>query len=373
MKKGTVHPELHCSLSEIRKIFGKETTGEILNQNYGSEVVSCTATTNKLIYKLDKRNFMQNALLEKPHFPNVQSSQTILVEFSSPNIAKPFHVGHLRSTIIGNFIGNLYKTLNANVVRLNYLGDWGTQFGYLAIGMNLLKPTDEQMKLNPIKHLFDAYVHANRLGENDSNIGSRAKDLFQQLETGKIDNLENWMTYRKYTVDELSRIYNRLGVVFDEYCWESDYAKSKIGSFLESLKQDGVLELGEEGAYVIKVDDRYVPIIKGDGTTLYLTRDIAALNHRSEKYKFHKLYYVVDNGQHDHFQSLIKIGSKLCIPGVEQNGVEHIKFGRIKKMSTRKGNVVFLKDILDEARDIMRQRQANSPSKLLSNKMEVLM
>lgn len=312
---------------------------------------------DKLIFELDKTalftNSQESSYLGATNF----IKQKILVEFSSPNIAKPFHVGHLRSTIIGNFISNLFRHANHNVLRLNYLGDWGTQFGYLTIGMDMANVLDETIKANPIQHLFNAYVEANKLGETDESVSKKARNIFLDLENGKIDNLGKWNTYRQYTVEELKRIYQRLGVQFDEYCWESDYRKTIIQPFLNDLVDKNILRLNEEGKLIMKFGDRNIPVIKSDGTTLYLARDIAALNDRAIKHEFNRMLYIVDNGQADHFNSLFEMGRRI---GIE--GAEHIKFGRIKKMSTRKGNVVFLKDILDEARLIMHNKQAETIS-----------
>lgn len=301
----------------------------------------------------------------------------MLVEFSSPNIAKPFHVGHLRSTIIGNFVANILQrsALHHRVHRINYLGDWGTQFGYLAVGMRLRRAdgnhNDQQMLADPIRHLFEAYVHANELAKTDPTIAPLARQLFGRLEAASdVDGitgdsaaeLAQWTRIREHTVRELRTTYTRLGVAFDEYSWESDYRKQRIGTCLERMAECGALVADDQCAFVACVDGRRVPLIKSDGTTVYLTRDCAALQERAQRHRFDRMLYVVDNGQSDHFRNLFAVGRQMEIAGI--GGAEHVKFGRIHGMSTREGRVVFLRDILDEARDRMfdRQRLARSKS-----------
>lgn len=296
--------------------------------------------------------------------------EKILVEFSSPNIAKPFHMGHLRSTIIGNCISNIMHRINHRIVRINYLGDWGTQFGYLAMGMEMNQVTGEQMQSNPIQHLFDAYVLANRSAESDPSLADKARKIFCDLENGTTVNLDSWHSYRDHTVAELRHMYSRLGVHFDEYNWESDYRRTNIQtSILDEMIRKGVLIRESDDRHTVRVGNRIVPVIKSDGTTLYLARDIAALKQRSHQHNFDRMLYVVDNSQFDHFNALFDVGRQMAIPGVA--GAQHVKFGRIKGMSTRKGNVVFLTDILNEAKDIMHQKQYESKSECNSQFVDI--
>lgn len=356
-------PELHVPITKLKKILADHPNFDVLKEDLSIPGIPTAHTPKNLIYKLPKMQFLANALTGDP-FASIASEQRqkIIVEFSSPNIAKPFHVGHLRSTIIGNFIANLFKAFQNDVVRLNYLGDWGTQFGYLAIGMEMAQCTDRELKENPIHHLYHAYVQANKLGETDPSVADRARNIFLDLENGRTENLCKWKSYRSYTVAELKGVYERLGVEFDEYCWESDYKKTNIDNCLNRMVEKGVLEIDEEGKLVTRTEaGRCVPIVKSDGTTLYLARDVAALNDRAQRHHFHRMIYVVDHGQSDHFQALFDIGRRMQVTGID--GAQHIKFGRIQGMSTRRGNVVFLKDILDEARDVMQQKQVESTSK----------
>lgn len=363
LKSGPDHsPELHLAITNLKKILADHPNLDILKEDLSIPGIPTAYSAKNLIYKLPKKQFLTNALTDNPHISIAsEQRQKIIVEFSSPNIAKPFHVGHLRSTIIGNFIANLFAAFQNDVVRLNYLGDWGTQFGYLSIGMDMAKCSEQELKENPIHHLYHAYIRANKLGDTDSSIAEQARNIFLDLENGRTENLDKWKSYRVHTVVELKGIYQRLGVEFDEYCWESDYKKSNIDNYLNRMVEKGVLQLDDEGKLVTRTGGRCVPIVKSDGTTLYLARDVAALNDRALRHQFNRMFYVVDHGQSDHFQALFDMGRRMDVP--EIGGVEHIKFGRIQGMSTRRGNVVFLKDILDEARDIMQQKQVESASK----------
>lgn len=292
-----------------------------------------------------------------------EPKETVVVEFSSPNIAKPFHLGHLRSTIIGSFVANVLDAYGHNVIRINYLGDWGTQFGFLKLGMEMANLSEEEVRRNPIKHLFEAYVNANRVAETDASFGDKARTIFNQMENGQLADLEDWNQYRKYTVSELESVYQRLGVRFDEYAWESQYRRTNIQTpVLDKLKCMDLLQSAEDGKQTFELDDgNRIALLKSDGSTLYLTRDIAAIVDRQNKYKFDRMYYVVGNEQHQHFSALFNIVRRMRVPNAEH--LDHIKFGRVEKMSTRKGNVVFLADLLDEIKEQMLAKQQQSPSK----------
>lgn len=284
-----------------------------------------------------------------------------LVEFSSPNIAKPFHVGHLRSTIIGSFIANLKDFLGHDVIRLNYLGDWGTQFGFLKLGVDLLNINDDEMRKSPIELLYKAYVHANKLAQEDNTINDRAREVFAHLEQGGAEDMEKWHLYRTYTVDELIQVYKRLNVEFQEYHWESMYDRKSIHNIIKLLETKNILKTSPDGKKYIELFNRNVTVIKSDGSSLYLSRDIAAALDRHTKYNFDNMYYIVDNAQTDHFVALFETLKQIDTSLYEK--CKHVKFGRIRGMSTRKGDVVFLSDILDEAKDVMYKRQLESPSK----------
>uniref|UniRef100_A0A2H8TKT2 Probable arginine--tRNA ligase, mitochondrial n=1 Tax=Melanaphis sacchari TaxID=742174 RepID=A0A2H8TKT2_9HEMI len=268
----------------------------------------------------------------------------------SPNIAKPFHVGHLRSTIIGNFISNLKNCINGRVVRINYLGDWGPQFGYTLLGLEQMN-SDMSNNNMTIKSLFNAYILANKMANDDPGIHNKAKSIFNDLECGNcttdIKNL--WNEFRSITKNELEVIYNRLGIVFDEYDWESKYAKENIQGVLKRLNEIGLLKFKEDGSIVVHFNNQEITILKNDSSTLYLTRDIAAALRRHECYGAEDLFYVVDNTQSKHFYLL-----KSLIVQINSNiNVHHIPFGRIHGMSSRKGQGILLDQLLNQAKSTM--------------------
>lgn len=314
-------------------------------------------------FEIERNFFIESALNDvlNPTIDESKKPKKIVIDYSSPNIAKPFHVGHLRSTIIGNFIGNINTYLHEKVVRINYLGDWGTQFGLLKVGVDLAKYSEEQIKQNPIQLLYEAYVQANKLAETDDKINDKAKIAFTLLEQGNPEEIRKWEKYREYTVEELKKLYQRLGVTFDEYHWESMYGSRQIINIMKDLESRGILISDETGKKFVSVLDRKVTVVKSDGSSLYLTRDIAAVLDRYSRYSFDQMIYVVDNSQTDHFRALNGILEQMDTPF--KNSCRHVKFGRIKGMSTRKGNIVFLKDILDEAKEKMHQQQIESLSK----------
>ncbi|KOC70290.1 putative arginine--tRNA ligase, mitochondrial [Habropoda laboriosa] len=302
----------------------------------------------------------------------VDNSKNIIIEFSSPNIAKPFHLGHLRSTVIGNCISNVNTFLQNEVTKVNYLGDWGTQFGYIQLGIEMSNTDNMELQTDPIKTLYKVYVEANKLATCNPEIHERAKEIFKNLELGDSVNYNNWKTIKNFTAVELEKTYKRIGVVFDKYDWESLYTSKNINKMINLMEEMQLLTLDDVNRKVVSVsEERSIPIIKSDGTTLYLTRDIAAAIDRFEKNKFDAMYYVVDYSQSDHFSNLITILNKMKLPWVDR--LKHVKFGRVHGMSTRKGTAVFLEDILNEAKEKMKQRQlATKTTKIPLNEMDVI-
>lgn len=276
--------------------------------------------------------------------------------YSSPNIAKPFHVGHLRSTIIGNFISNLTDFLSGQVVRINYLGDWGPQFGYTLLGLDQMK-LDVSRKLT-IESLHQAYILANQMAEHDYSIHEKAKSIFNDLECGKSSNINEWSEFRTITVKELEITYKRLGIVFDEYDWESEYSIEKIQNVLKKLREIGLLQYKTDGSTVINSNNQEITILKNDNSTLYLTRDIAAALRRHKYYGSEDLFYVVDNSQSKHFYLLKSIITQIN----SKINVHHVPFGRIHGMSSRKGEGVLLSQLLNKAKSTMNLKRKYSLS-----------
>ncbi|XP_077343403.1 putative arginine--tRNA ligase, mitochondrial isoform X1 [Lithobates pipiens] len=284
-----------------------------------------------------------------------------LVEYSSPNIAKKFHVGHLRSTIIGNFIANLKEAVGCKVIRMNYLGDWGFQFGLLGAGFSKYG-CEEKLRANPLQHLFEVYVKVSATAEKDEDVKQSAQDFMQRLENGHPQALSLWTRFRDLSIEEYAKVYKRLGVQFDEYSGESFYTE-KAQDILKLLKSKEILKTSGDGKIVVDLSEQgdlstYSTVMRSDGTSLYITRDLAAAIDRMEKYSFDEMIYVTDKSQETHFEHLFKI---LEILGKEHvSNCQHVKFGRIQGMQTRRGDVIFLEDVLDEARSRMLQNMANS-------------
>ncbi len=309
---------------------------------------------------------------------DILKGKTIIVEFSSPNIAKPFSIGHLRSTVIGNFLRNLFKALGANVIGINHVGDWGTQFGKLIIAYKLWGD-EKEFKKDPVKHMFSLYVRFHKEAEKDPSLEDKAREAFARLESGEELERELWKKFRKHSLKEFEKTYKRLNVEFDQVIGESFYS-GKIESVVNLLEQKGLLEVSEN-ALVVKLDDYNMPpclIKKSDGSTLYATRDIAAAIYRKERFNFDKMLYVVGSEQRLHFRQFFKV---LEISGFEwARNLEHIEFGlyRFKdgKMSTRKGKVIFLEDVLDESvdriRKIMKEKNPDLKEKEREEIAEVL-
>ncbi|KAM4771671.1 putative arginine--tRNA ligase, mitochondrial isoform 2-T2 [Rhinophrynus dorsalis] len=284
-----------------------------------------------------------------------------LVEYSSPNIAKKFHVGHLRSTIIGNFIANLKQAVGNEVIRINYLGDWGLQFGLLGAGFDKFG-CEEKLKANPLQHLFEVYVKVNTEAETDEEIKSLANEFMRMLDGGHPQALSLWQHFRDLSIQEYAKVYERLGVHFDDYSGESFY-REKSRDILKLLESKGMLQQTDKGTGVVDLSEEgnlasYTTVMRSDGTSLYITRDLAAVFDRMEKYNFDEMIYVTDKSQRNHFQDLFKV---LRIMGKEHaERCRHIPFGLVQGMKTRKGEVVFLEDVLDEARSRMLQNMART-------------
>ncbi|CAN0148190.1 putative arginine--tRNA ligase, mitochondrial [Lampetra fluviatilis] len=282
--------------------------------------------------------------------------ERIIVEYSSPNIAKKFHAGHLRSTIIGNFLANLHDFLRHDIIRMNYLGDWGMQFGMLGAGFQRFGST-EHLERNPIQHLFEVYVQANRAAKDDPALAQEARSFLRSLEDGGDEALSLWRKFRALSVENYSMTYQRLAVRFDEYSGESLY-RDKAQDVVSRLKELGLFTTTEQGTGVVDLSPgrdmtSLATLTRSDGSSLYLTRDIAAAVDRMDRYCFDKMIYVTDKGQEGHFRQVFET-LRLMGNGWTDRCV-HVGFGLVQGMKTRRGDVVFLEDVLDEAQARMRQ------------------
>ncbi|WP_418041352.1 arginine--tRNA ligase [Paenibacillus xylanilyticus] len=275
----------------------------------------------------------------------------VLIDMSSPNIAKPFGIGHLRSTVIGAALYRLYSEAGYVPVSVNHLGDWGTQFGK-QIAAYKRWGNDEALQAEPIRTSLELYVRFHDEAENDPTLETEAREWFRKLEQGDEEARRLWAFFVEVSMKEFDRMYERLNVQFDHTLGESFY-NDKMGAVVEDLKTKGLLE-ESDGALVVRLEEENMPpclIIKKDGTTIYPTRDLATAVYRHDVMKADKLLYVVGGEQKLHFKQVFAVLSRM---GYEwAANCEHIPFGLMRfegrKMSTRRGKVVFLQEVLDEA------------------------
>lgn len=277
-------------------------------------------------------------------------NNVITIDFSSPNIAKPFSMGHLRSTVIGNSLALIAEKCGYQVIRINHLGDWGTQFGKLIVAYKMWGK-EQVVKKNPIKELLKLYIRFHEEAEHDESLNEAGRAWFKKLENNHPEALELWKWFREESWKEFSKIYELLGVSFDSTDGEAFY-NDKMDIVIKELKDKGLLE-ESEGAEIVELGAAYPPCLikKKDGTTLYATRDLAAAIYRKNKYNSVKSLYVVGHEQSLHFKQIFLVLKKM---GHEwHEGLEHVPFGMMlkngKKMSTRKGKIVLLEEVLNDA------------------------
>ncbi|AWP20263.1 putative arginine--tRNA ligase mitochondrial [Scophthalmus maximus] len=338
-----------------------------------SVVEDVSADRGTIHFTLNRKLFVQKMLepfekhgedvtfgLDSELFDNLKRGTT-LVEYSSPNIAKKFHAGHLRSTIIGNFIANLKQSLGNNVIRMNYLGDWGMQFGLLGAGFGRFG-CPEKLKQNPLQHLFEVYVQVNKEAEHSEVVKQAARHFFRQLEQHESEAVSLWQRFRDITVSEYQHVYKRLGVHFDIYSGESEH-QAQAQETVQQLRSRGLLKTSEKGTGVVDLSpdgdmSSICTLLRSDGTTLYITRDLAAAADRKQKYHFDEMIYVTDKSQANHFHQLFQI--LLAMGHSWAESCQHVPFGLVQGMKTRTGEVVFLEDVLNEARARMLHNMSQS-------------
>jgi len=270
-----------------------------------------------------------------------------VIEFSSPNICKPLHVGHLRGTTIGNAVANLLAAVGYRAVRLNYLGDWGTQFGQVTTAW-LLWGDEEALAQNPIHHLVDLYQRFHREVEGKPELAEEARSWFRRLEAGDEEAVGYWRRFRELSLTELKEVYDRLGVHFDEIWGESDF-NDKMAASIENIRQKG-LATESDGALIVDLSADDMPpllLLKSDGATLYHTREIASAEYRWERFAFDLSIYVVGAPQKLHFRQLFRVLELMGYPWADR--CVHVDFGHAHGLSTRKGSAIFLRELLDEA------------------------
>ena len=283
----------------------------------------------------------------------VGNGKNIVIDYSSPNIAKPFHVGHLRSTVIGNALYNIYKFLGYNVIGINHLGDYGTQFGKLIEGYKRWG-NEYNIEENPIDELTKIYIRINNLCKEDETVLEQCRDNFKKLEDKDEYCTKLWQKFRELSLKEFQRVYDLLDVHFDSLNGEAFYS-DKMAEVVNLLEKTGRL-VESEGAKVINLDEYNIPpciIEKTNGSTTYATRDLAAIMYRARTYDFDKCIYVTSYEQILHFKQIFETSKLLGLDKKYTNNLIHVPFGMVQlktgKMSTREGNIIKLEDLLNEA------------------------
>ena len=305
----------------------------------------------------------------------IGKEKNIVIDYSAPNIAKPFHKGHLRSTVIGGALYNIYKYLGYNVTGVNHLGDYGTQFGKLIEGYKMWGK-EYDIEKDPINELTKIYIRINEACKNDEQILENCRNNFKKLEDGDSYCVEIWKKFRELSLQEFQKVYDLLGSKFDSWNGESFYS-DKMPEVIEILEKTGKL-IESQGAKIIDLEDKGIntPCIieKSNGSTTYATRDLAAILYRARTYDFDKALYVTSYEQVLHFKQVFEVAKLLGLDEKYTKGLEHVSFGMVLlpegKMSTREGNIIKLEDLLNEAisraQEIIEQKNPE-----LENKEEV--
>jgi len=318
------------------------------------EIYSIGPYLNFKVNKIKLAEFVLSEIFDKGESygsDEIGKGKTIVIDFSSPNIAKPFGIGHLRTTMIGNALYHIHKKLGFTVIRINHLGDWGTQFGKVILAYKMWGDEKEFLK-DPISTLYDLYVRFHTEEEKDPKLEEEARAWFKKLEDGNKEATQLWEKFRECSLKEFDRVYQMLGIEFDSYAGESFYNQF-MDQTIEELKAKGLAEISQN-ALIVNLEKFNLPpclLKKKDEATLYATRDITAAIYRYNTYHFHKNLYVVGTAQKLHFQQVFKVlelmgyaWAKDCV---------HVDFGWIKfkqeMMSTRKGNIVLLEDVLNKS------------------------
>jgi len=360
------------SLAKIKRQNPAQIASELKDQIGELETFEKVETLNAYINFYSDKAFIQNQVLnevlkEKENYGKKQigTGKNVTIDFSAPNIAKPFHIGHIRSTVIGDAIRNIYKALGYNTIGINYIGDYGTQFGVM-IAAYKLWGDKEAIDADPINELLKLYVRYNTEAEDDPKMMDAARQEFRNLEEGQEEAVELWQWFKDLSLKEFDRVYAMLDIEFDNYHGES-YNAAAEPRVISELKEKNLL-VDSEGAQIIDLTDEDLPpaiILKSNGSSAYITRDIATAENRDIEYGYYKNLYVVASQQNLHFQQLRKILKKMghdywedCI---------HIPFGLVsmkdKTLSTRRGHVIFLEDVLNKAiektKEIMADRDAD--------------
>ena len=286
---------------------------------------------------------------------NSGEGKNVVIDFSSPNIAKPFHIGHLRNTVIGSALYKIYKYLGYNTTGVNHLGDYGTQFGKMIEGYKKWE-NEYNFEENPIDQCMDIYVRINNLCKEDEEVLEKCRENFKKIEEGDPYCVKIWNMFKDLSLKEFQKIYEMLGVTFDSYNGEAFYS-DKMNEVVNKLEEAGVLT-DSEGAKIVDLEDKGLGVCmikKSNDSTTYATRDLAAVLYRARTYDFDKCLYVVAYEQNLHFKQIFEVAKHLGISEKSLSGLEHVAYGMVRlttgKMSTREGTVVKVDSLLQEAID----------------------
>ncbi|STO00766.1 Arginine--tRNA ligase [[Eubacterium] infirmum] len=342
------------TMRKAPNLIAAELAAKLQGDKLFSEVSPVNAYVNMFVSREEMmKSTVSEVLEEMENFgkSNIGGNKKVIVEFSSPNIAKPFHIGHIRSTVIGNSLSKIYDALGYDVFKINHLGDYGTQFGKMICAYRRWGNREDVINA-PIKTLLSYYTKFHVEVEEHPELEDEARAIFTRLEQGNKEELELWQWFRDESLKEFQRVYNMLGIEFDSYNGESFYS-DKMPRFEKELSDKGLLQ-ESKGAQVVDLEEYKLGtalIKKSDGSSLYITRDIAAAVYRKETYDFYRNIYVVASQQNLHFQQLFKI---IELMGYDwANQCVHVPFGLVRleegTMSTRHGRVVFLEDVLNGA------------------------
>lgn len=375
------HGDLSFPTFQLAKVFRKNPAqiANDISENFTSDIVSDIKVVGPYLnFYLDKgkvsSQVLNQIISEENNYgqSDIGVGKNIALDMSSPNIAKPMSMGHLRSTVIGNALANIVEKRGFNPVKINHLGDWGTQFGRLITAYKLWG-NEEKVRENPITELNELYVRFHEELEEEPELEAVGREWFRKLEAGDEEAFELWKWFREESLNEFNTLYDRLGITFDSTNGEA-FFNDKMDEVVDLLLEKELL-VEDQGAQVVRLDEYDLQpalIKKQDGATLYITRDIAAALFRKRNYDFHQALYVVGQDQIYHFNQLKAVLRKMEYQWEED--IHHIIFGLISidgaKMSTRRGKVILLEDVLNEAVE-RALKQINDKNPGLENKEEV--
>ena len=343
-------------LKKSPQLIAEEIKNKIETDNIIEKIETAGGYLNFYINKLELSKIVLNEIASKKELYGsslIGNGKNVVIDYSAPNIAKPFHIGHLRSTVIGGALYRIYKFLGYNSIGINHLGDYGTQFGKLIEGYKLWHD-EYNIDENPIDELTKIYIRINEECKKDEEVLNRCRENFRQLEIGNEEYVELWKKFRDLSIKEFQRIYDMLDSKFDSWNGEAFYI-DKMQEVIDKLEATGKL-VESEGARVIDLEDKGMPpciICKSNGSSIYATRDLAAILYRARTYDFEKALYVTSYEQALHFKQIFEVSKLLGLDEKYTNNLIHVPFGMVHlktgKMSTREGNIIKLEDLLNES------------------------